>query len=148
MLLRLSTIALSAAAIGALTGQAAGSPAISLKPKTKICGQIKHGPYASYRSLLSGKTIKGTTWTVFSTGIPCKTTMKVAPAVLKWWKTAKVDGHKTVKGFLCGKENDGKGHSGTTGCVPTKSGYPALSNFELIMTGKYTLAQIRSIFGG
>jgi len=72
----------------------------------------------------------------------------VAPAVLRWWKTAKVDSHTTVQGFLCSKENDGKGHSGSSGCIPTGRGYPKLSNFELIMTGRYTLAQIRALFGG
>jgi hypothetical protein len=145
MLLRIGTIVLSAAAIGGFAGQAAGHPAAL---KTKICGQIKHGPYASYTSLLTGKKLKGTTWTVFSTGIQCSKTMSVAPAVLRWWKTAKVDGHATVKGFTCSKENDGKGHSGTTGCIPAGNGYPALANFELIMTGKMTLAQIRALFGG
>jgi hypothetical protein len=147
MLLRLGTIALSAAAIGGLAGQAAGKPAAPLKIKIRICGQIKHGPHASYRSLLTGKTLKGTTWTVFSTRIPCSKAKSVAPSVLKWWKTAKVDAHKTLKGFSCGKANDGRGHSGTAGCIPTKGGYAALANFELLMTGKYTIGQIKAMFG-
>jgi hypothetical protein len=148
MLLRLTTVVLAAAAIGGLAGQAAGQPATPRALKTKLCGQIKHGPYASYTSLLFRKKLTGTTWTVFSTGIPCSKTMSVAPAVLRWWKTAKVDAHATVKGFTCSKENDGKRHSGTSGCIPAGNGYPALANFELIMTGKYTLAQIRALFGG
>src|SRR5262245_9186193 len=115
MLLRLSFIVLSAAAIGGVAGTAAGAPAA---PKTKICGQVKHGPHASYSSLLTHKKLAGTTWTVFSTGIPCTKAKSVAPAVLRWWKTAKVDSHTTVKGFLCEKENDGHKHSGSTGCIP------------------------------
>jgi len=114
MLLRLTTVVLAAAAIGGLAGQAAGQPATPRALKTKLCGQIKHGPYASYTSLLFRK----------------------------------VDAHATVKGFTCSKENDGKRHSGTSGCIPAGNGYPALANFELIMTGKYTLAQIRALFGG
>jgi hypothetical protein len=148
MLLRLGTIVVAAAALAALAGQAAGQRAAPLALKTKVCGQIKHGPHASYVSLLFHKKLSGTTWTVFSTGIPCRKTMKVAPAVLKWWKTAKVDSHKTVKRFTCNKENDGHGHSGSSGCIPATTAYPALANFELIMTGKYTLAQLRALFGG
>jgi hypothetical protein len=114
--------------------------------KTSICGQVTHGPKATYTSLLLGKKISGTTWTVFATGVQCSVAMKAAPAILKWWAKAKIEAHATVAGFSCNKESDGHGSAGSAGCLPVH-GKP-LANIELIMTGSMSLAQLKGLFGG
>src|SRR5690349_8538319 len=98
-------------------------------PKTKICGQIKHGPYARYTSLATHKKLSGTTWTVFSTGVSCSSAMGAAPKILKWWRTAKIETSAQIGQFSCTKESDGRGSAGTVGCKAPH----ALDNIELIM---------------
>ncbi len=122
---------------------AIASQGAAAKPKTVICGQIKHGPHATYTSLLTHKKLSGNTWTVFATGVPCAKAMRGAPAILKWWKTAKVDDYKLkLAGFAgCNKESDGHGSSGTIGCT-----YSGLKNIELIMTGSATIADLKRMF--
>jgi hypothetical protein len=111
-------------------------------PKTVICGQIKHGPHATYVFQINHKKLSGNTWTVFATGVPCPAAMKAAPKILKLWAAAKVDANlATVNGFLCTKENDGNGSSGSAGCH-----YKGLANIELMMTGPYTIAQLKHLF--
>ena len=132
----ISTTAL-AAMIAAVASQSA-----SAKSKTVICGQIKHGPHAAYTSLLTHRKLSGTTWTVFATGVPCGKAMGAAPAILRWWKTAKVDAYNLkLSGFSCTKESDGRGSSGTIGCS-----YSGLKNIELIMTGTASIAQLKQMF--
>jgi len=66
MRIRLISTALVALVVAAV----AGRPAPAAMPKTVICGQIEHGPHATYTSLLTKKRLSGTTWTVFATGVP------------------------------------------------------------------------------
>jgi hypothetical protein len=133
-----TALAAAIAVIAAIASQ----PASPATPKTVICGQIKHGPYASYTSLLTHKKLSGTTWTVFSTGVPCAKAMGAAPAILRWWKTAKVGGYNLkLAGFGCNKESDAHGSSGTIGCS-----YFGLKNIELMMTGSATIAQLKQMF--
>jgi hypothetical protein len=120
---------------------ATATPASS-QTKTKICGQIKHGPYASYTSLLTNKKLSGTTWSVFATGVPCPAAMKAAPKVLKWWARAEIDAFTQIGMFSCSKESDGHGSAGSAGCKAPH----ALDNIELIMTGKYTVAQLKKMY--
>src|SRR5689334_2581621 len=106
-------------AIATLLGAAllvlAATTATAASPKTKICGQIKHGPYAHYTSLVSHKKLNGTTWTVFSTGVSCSAATSAAPKILKWWAHAKIDTSAQIGMFSCTKESDGKGSAGTAG---------------------------------
>ena len=135
----LTVLAVAAVIAGSTTSTA--SPAAA-RAKTKICGQIKHGPHTSYTSLVTRRKLTGTTWTVFATGVPCATAMKVAPAILKWFPTVKVDAYNfKLSGFLCTKENDGHGSSGSIGCH-----YQGLNNIELIMTGSYSIAALKQMF--
>ena len=136
MSIRLLSATAIVAVVAAIVGQAA-SPA---QPKTTICGQIKHGPRATYTLRLNNKKLSGNTWTVFSTGVPCSTAMKAAPKILKWWAKAKVGASNIANGFGCTKESDGHGRSGMVGCTHAKG------NVELVMTGSYTVAQLKRLF--
>ena len=136
---------LSATAIVAVVAAIAGQAASPAQPKTTICGQIKHGPRTTYTSPLTKKKLSGTTWTVFSTGVPCSAAMKAAPKILKWWAKAKIDASDyNANGFGCIKESDGHGRAGSAGCTYSKG--PPLANIELLMTGSYTVAQLKRLF--
>lgn len=125
--------------VAAVAGQAA-----TAAPKTVICGQIKHGPHATYTFLLNNKKLSGNTWTIFSTGAPCPAAMKLAPAILKWWAKAKIDASDfRANQFLCIKEADPHGSSGTISCPYSKA---AGKTVELMMTGFYTVAQLKRMF--
>jgi hypothetical protein len=135
------------AAIATLIGVALvsfGAANVSAAPqaKTKICGQIKHGPYARYTSLVTHKKLSGTTWTVFATGTPCSAAIGAAPKILKWWAHAKIDTSAQIGMFSCTKESDGRGSAGTAGCKAPHG----LDNIELIMTGSLTIAQLKKMF--
>jgi hypothetical protein len=138
--MRTSLLAFALAAIlGAATASAAPSTA-----KTKICSQVKHGPHAAYTTLVTHKKLSGTTWTVFSTGVPCSLATKTTPAILRWWAKAKVGASNfNLNGFSCNKEDDGHGQSGTIGCAYSKG---PLANIELMMTGPYSIAQLKQLF--
>jgi len=132
-------IALAVAIGAAVAGQPV--PAAS-QARTVICGQIKHGPHAAYTSMLTGKKLSGDTWTVFATGVPCPAAMRAAPQILKWWAKAKIGASNfDANGFGCNKESDGRGSAGSAGCA-----YKGLSNIELIMTGSYTVAELKRMF--
>ena len=120
----------------------AATTASASTPKTKICGQVKHGPYARYTSLYTHVKLTGTTWTVFSTGVSCSSAMGAAPKILKWWAHAKIDTSAQVGVFSCTKESDGHGSAGSAGCKAPHG----LDNIELIMTGKLTIAQLKKKF--
>jgi hypothetical protein len=47
-------------------------------------------------------------------------------------------------GFLCNKESDGRGRSGSAGCTYSKG--PPLANIQLMMTGTYSVAQLKRLF--
>ena len=132
-------IALAVAICAAVASQPV--PAAS-QARTVICGQIKHGPHATYTSMLTRKKLSGDTWTVFATGVPCPAAMRTAPQVLKWWAKAKIGASNfDANGFGCNKESDGRGSAGSAGCA-----YKGLSNIELIMTGSYTVAELKRMF--
>ena len=135
---------LSATAIVAVVAAIAGQAASPAQPKTTICGQIKHGPRATYTFMLTKKKLTGTTWTVFSTGVPCSAAMKATPAILRWWKKSKIGAIYNANGFGCNKESDGRGSAGSAGCSYSKG--PPLANIELMMTGSYTVAQLKRLF--
>jgi hypothetical protein len=132
------------AVIGAVIATSASVATSALTTsKTKICGQIKHGPRAAYTSLATHVKLSGTSWTVFATGVPCAQALKSAPVILKWFPTVKVGASNfQTGGFACNKEDDGHGKSGSVGCS-----YKGLSNIELIMTGPYSIAQLKQRFG-
>jgi hypothetical protein len=139
MRIRLVSAMAFAAVVAAIATQAAAPAA---QAKTVICSQIKNGPRATYTFRLNRKKVSGTTWTVFATGVPCAKAMSATPAILKWWAKAKIGASNfQVQGFGCNKEADGHGSSGSAGCI-----YKGLSNIELIMTGSYTVAQLKRMF--
>jgi hypothetical protein len=132
---------LATCAVAAVVAAAASPAATPATPKTMICGQLK-GPHATYLFRVNNKKLSGRTWTVFATGVPCAKAMKAAPKILAWWGKAKVEASDlNVGGFLCTKESDGHGSSGSAGCS-----YKGLSNIELMMTGSYTVAQLKRMF--
>ena len=134
--------AIAIAATLAAIGTQAGS---SATPKTVICGQIKNGPHATYVQPVNHKKLTGTTWTVFATGAPCAAALKTAPAILKWWATAKIGASNfDQNGFSCNKESDGHGSAGTTGCYYSKG--TNNPNIELMMTAAYTIPQLKAMF--
>jgi hypothetical protein len=134
----------TAVALAALIAVAATTASAAPQAKTKICGQIKHGPHATYTSLLTKKRLSGNTWTVFATGVPCSVALRAAPKILKWFARAKIGASDyDAGGFACNKESDGRGSSGSVGCSYAKG---SLANIELIMTGSYTIAQLKKLF--
>jgi hypothetical protein len=144
-------IATTAAATlaAAVVGSASAAPTM----RHAVCGQIKNGPYADYTSVL-GHHLKGRTWTVFvNGGIPCTVAMKSAPTVLKWWKANNGGGATLIPGFACSRDQD-RGYSGTgtssggAGCLADAGRYGPNANFTIRMTGPYTLAQLKSLYGG
>jgi hypothetical protein len=122
---------------------------------TKICGQIKNGPHASYWSLVSGiKQKDGTTWTVLATGVPCGKAIVGSKQLFGQWKKAKLGAPLTLAGFACVKmvdsSYDGKGKSSGgglchVGSTPATSVFSS-NTFAFRMTGKYTMAQIKAFF--
>ncbi len=114
--------------------------------KIKLCGQIS-GPHATYVGRFSGKKLSGSRWTVIATGVPCAKAMKAAPTILKWWAKAAVGASSSgtlAGGYTCTKERDGHGSSGSAGCVLTNGNS---QTFQLYMTGPYTIAQLKKLFG-
>lgn len=131
------------AIVVAATAVVATQAASAATPKTVICGQIKHGPNATYTNQILKKQT-GTTWTVFATGVPCAPALKSTPAILKLWAKAKIEDYFRSGAFLCSKEDDGHGKSGSSGCSYSKG--PALSSVELMMTGSYSVGQLKQMF--
>jgi hypothetical protein len=120
----------------------AADEATAATPKTLICGQLKHGPRATYIFQINNKKLSGDTWTVFATGAPCNAALRAAPKILKLWPAAKPDASLAmVNGFSCTKESDGRGSAGSAGCH-----YQGVANIELIMTGSYSLTQLHQLF--
>lgn len=134
------------AAILILAGLAAGVGMAAPTAMIQLCGQLK-GPYASYTSRFTGQKLTGSRWTVIANSAPCAEAMRAAPAILKWWARARVGQSSRgtlAGGYTCTKENDGHGRSGSAGCILTKG----TGGLQLYMTGKYTIAQLKRLFGG
>jgi hypothetical protein len=139
-------VVLSIAAVA--TSPAAGKPAA----RGTICGQVK-GPSASFWSVVTGLKLKGTTWTVLATDVPCSTAMKDSPGLLGQWTKAKIGGSLTLAGFHCLKMTD-RAYSGngvaSGGFVCGTSGTPAVfgsHTFSARMTDGWSTAQIRQYLG-
>ena len=135
------TIALviSAALVAGLTTSAlAHRVASTVSPETRICGQIKHGPYATGPFPLDQKIVKGTTWTVFSDGVPCGFALARTPALLKQWAKARSasDLKPGLAGWIC-KRDEKPAVIGS--CIKGSK-----KEFDFWMTGKYTLAQLKA----
>ena len=148
--MRIPVLVAALAAALALTPAHAGAASA-----TKICGQIKNGPHASYWSLVSGiKQKGGTTWTVLSTGVPCGKAIAGSKTLFAQWKTAKLGAPLTLAGFTCVKmidsSYDGKGKSSGGGLchVGSTPGTSVFSpnTFSFRMTGAYSAAQIKAYF--
>ena len=129
------------ATITAVAALALPSPASPAAQTTQICGQL-NGPHASWTLTLPGrKPIKltGNRWTVFLTGtMPCAKAVKVVPGLLKQW--AKTSNQNLIKpgltGYFCSRDSSG----GQGACLKGTS-----LNITFIMTGPYTIAQIRQL---
>jgi hypothetical protein len=130
---------LGAAGLG--EGPAVASTSGTLvSPETRICGQIKHGPLASGMFPLTGKTLNGTSWTVFSDGLPCSLVMAKTPSLLKQWAKAKPASelHPGLPGYICTRDTKG---SVIGRCIKAGSN----KSFEFWMTGPYALAQLKAL---
>ena len=131
----ISTVLVLWLAVLAVPGKA------SLSPDTHICGQLK-GPTAAGRWPLTGKTIKGNTWTVFANGVSCSDAMRATPGLLRQWAKAKSAMSTT----------DLPAPKGWLGCVRREKPFAAGScdktfraGFEFWMSGPYTLAQLKAL---
>ena len=147
--LRLGIITLSVAGLAGLAGDAVASEAV--KPKSKICGQIKHGPYAAYRR--AGHRVRGTTWTVVAIDAPCRVSMRLAPQVLRWWAKAKLGATVSLNEgrrdwLVCRKPDAGTLGFPAAGCGFVDPSYSTHADIAILMTGKYTVAQVRKIIHG
>jgi len=144
-------LAVTAAALAGLGTQAAAAPSAS---NTKVCGQIKKGPYASYLSSITGIRAKGTTWTVFGTDVACGNAMNGTRSLFTQWKRAKPGAPLSLKGYTCLKIVDrkysGGGISSGGGVchLGTSSGTSIFGpdTFAFRMSGKYTVGQIKALF--
>lgn len=145
-------LAAGALAAGTASIDAASRPAA---PNTKVCTQIKNGPYASYLSLVSGIKSKGTTWTVMVTGVPCSYAVGQTPGLLKQWSKAKLGARLQLAGAVCVKMIDaaysGQGQS-SGGFMCHRGSSPPTSvfgqnTFAARETNPYTIAQIKAFFG-
>ena len=143
---RLLAPAVCTIALGLSTAVAAAAPSriAARSALPVVCGQIKHGPYASWTLTPPGQKpvqIKGTTWTVFSNGgIACGTAMKVGKTLLvRYPASVKTLTHvikPTLKGFdLCSSSPK----NGEVSCYDLKRS----RNVTLFETGTYTLAQVK-----
>lgn len=113
----------------------ASARATQLSPETRICGQIKHGPFAKGAFPLDGKIVTGTTWTVFADGgASCSFAMAKTRVLLKQWAKAKPGALKPgLTGWICSRAGSIIGECFKPG-----------KEIDFWMTGKYTLAQLKA----
>jgi hypothetical protein len=145
-------LSVAALAAGSASTDAASRAA---PPNTRICTQVKNGPYASYLSLVSGIKSKGTTWTILVTGVPCSYAVAKTPGLLKQWPKAKLGGRLQLAGAVCVKMIDAAyaGHGQSSGGFMCHRGSaPPISifgpnTFAARETNPYTIAQIKAFFG-
>src|SRR5262249_24955202 len=124
-------------------------------PNTRVCGQIQHGPHASYLSVVSGIRSNGTTWTVIATGVPCGYAMSKTPGLLKLGAKAALGARIALSGYTCLKMTDRSySGSGTSsgGFLCHRGSTPALTifgpaTFTARETAPYSVAQIKAFFG-
>lgn len=129
---------LAVVALAAVAALGVPSPASPSAQATQICGQLT-GPHASWKLTVPGHApikLTGNRWTVFLTGaMPCAKALKLVPGVLKQW--AKTPNKHLIKpgltGYFCSR--DGSGGRGS--CLKSPL------NITFMMTGPYTIAQIR-----
>jgi hypothetical protein len=118
-----------------------------------ICGQLK-GPYASFWSSVTGLKLKGTTWTVIATGVPCPFALASTPGLLTQWTKAPIGGSLTLKGGHCVKMSDraysGSGTSSGGFVCTTGSVYPVIfgpKTFTARMTDGWSTSQMKQYLG-
>ena len=146
-----TTIALAGvvAVLAGLVVGASAAPAVG----TRICGQMKNGPFASYWSRVSGVKQKGgRTWTVIATGVDCGFATSATHELFPEWQRAKPGDPLSLKGYACVKMVDSS-YSGRSvssggglchvGKVPASS-LVAPNTFAFRMTGSYSIAQIKA----
>jgi hypothetical protein len=143
MRMTLTLAAIIACSAAASTG-ATAAPALTITH----CSQIKNGPYTAYTSAL-GHHLKGRNWTVaVHNGSPsCAIATKLAPTVLEWWARAKIGDGTTIQGFACSKDRD-RAYSGSGTSSGGSACLKGTAYFSVTMTGPYTLAQLKKLFGG
>lgn len=133
-------LVVAAAALAVLAAQSAATP----EATTKTCYQLQ-GPYAKWslpasvaRAVGVPRTVAGTTWTAFATGVACQSKKSARTLLAKYpaaRKTASGSIRPPLKGFSgCSTSN------GSASCVGK-----SLSTFTLLETGPYTLAQIKQL---
>lgn len=133
----------------------AGVARAAAPANTRICGQLTHGPHASYLSHVSGIKSTGTTWTVIATGVSCTYATSKTPALLEQWAKAKLGAPLVLAGATCLKMIDsaysGSGQSSGGFLCHVGSGPPTSifgpSTFTARETNPYSVAQIKAFFG-
>ncbi len=137
-----------AAVFAALAAQTAATPHSTIA----ICGQIKNGPAGDWsfppavaKELGIPARVKGNTWTVLASRVPCGFAMtKTRPLLAQWVKATR--GARLVPGlagWVCAKDKGyvgfgGKGSPGG-GCLKGNK------LFSFIESGPYTLAQVKQL---
>jgi hypothetical protein len=141
------------AVLGLFAAQAAAAPA---RPAARgvICGQIKNGPHAAFWSNVTNLKLKGRTWTVIATGMPCSYAIHVTPGLLTQWAKARIGAPLRLHGGRCIKMTD-RAYSGaglSSGGFVCRRGVGPLTifasnTFAARMTDGWTTAQIKAYLG-
>jgi hypothetical protein len=144
--------AIGLAAVLAAAVVATATPARSTS-RGVICGQLQ-GPPAAFWSNVTNLHLKGTTWTVLASGVPCAQAMKATPGLLTQWAKAKIGAPLTFTGARCLKMTDraysGAGVSSGGFVCTTGPGTPAIfgpKTFSARMTDGWTTQQIKQYLG-
>lgn len=126
-------------AVGTVVGPSLATPA-----KTTVCYQLS-GPYASWalpaavaKAAGVPQQVKGTTWTAFATGVGCQS-KAAARRLLAKYSAARKTVTNFVKPPIAGFKQCVAGN-GEVAC-----GGKNQSQFTLLESGSYTLAQIKQL---
>jgi hypothetical protein len=130
-------------AVGVLVGLSTSSTAAPTA--TTVCYQLR-GPHAKWllpasvaRAAGVSRTVAGTTWTAFATGVACQSKSAARYLLAKYPSARRAPGHAIrppLKGFsVCSSSSVGE-----AGCVGSNS-----KTFSLLETGPYSLSQIKQL---
>jgi hypothetical protein len=130
-------------ALGVLAGLTAASTAAPTA--STVCYQLK-GPYAKWnlpasvaRAARVPRTVAGTTWTAFATGVACQS-KAAASYLLKKYPAARRTPTGVIRPPLRGFNACSTNSVGEAGCVGSN-----LKTFTLLETGRYSLSQIKQL---
>ena len=135
----LGVLVTSLVALGVLAGSAIAAPTVT---KTRVCGQVTHGPYANWVVPAQPPLrMVGTSWTVFATGqVGCAAALRVGRTLLAKYPAARKTSTGAIKPALKGFDRCGTA-PGRANCYDLGRS----STVTLLETGTYSLAQIKRL---